>query len=125
MKEKLKYLWFLACTSIITIILIITNRIIYGMEKIYIADYMPKIDPFTWKFVKNEPWETVKFNRTISDMKYAAIIGVVLTIISIIILYKKNIIKKNVISVILSILMLVIPIVISGFILSNLYAFTS
>ena len=125
MKQKLNYLWFLACTSIITIILIITNRIIYGMEKIYIADYMPKIDPFTWEFVKNEPWETVKFNRTISDMKYAAIIGVVLTIISIIILYKKNIIKKNVISVILSILMLVIPIVISGFILSNLYAFKS
>ena len=124
MKEKIKYLWFLVCTFVITIVLIITNKIIYGIEKIHIADYMPKYDPISEKRIKEESWETVKFNRTISDMKYAIIIGIVLTIIFMFILYKKKVLKKNAISIILSIIMLVVPIIISSFVLSDIYYFT-
>ena len=123
MKENLKYLWFLLCTFIITIVLIVTNRIIYGTEKINIADYMPKIDLYG-RYIEEEPWESVRFNRVVSDMKYAFIIGIALTIISMIILYKKKVLKKDAVSITLSLIMLVLPIIISGLILLGKYGYT-
>lgn len=97
---------------------------IYGTEKIWIADYMPAVDIFSGEIVERTPWETVKFTRTISDMKVAIVVGIVITAIESIILYKKQIIKKDFKSMIILLIMFALPIIISAIKLSSIYGFT-
>ena len=121
-----KYLWIIICIILTTIVLIVTNNILYGTERIYIADYMPtsRISPISGKMVERTPWHTVKLDRTISDMKIAFIIGIVLSTIESIILYKKQILKKDIINLILILLIYVIPILIASIKLSSIYGYT-
>ena len=113
-----KHLWIIICIILTTTVLIVTNNILYGTERIYIADYMPPLPPGT------TPWHVVKLNRTISDMNIAFIMGAVLLTIESIILYKKQLFKKDIISLILILLIYVIPILIAGIKLSSIYGYT-
>lgn len=108
---------------ITTIILVITNNMIYGTERIWIADYMPSVS-LSGEMVEETPWEIVKFERTISDMKVAIVIGLVITAIESIILLKKQIIKKDFKSMIILLIMFAVPIIISAIKLSSIYDFT-
>lgn len=118
-----KYIWIVVSIIITTVILIVINNMIYGTERIWIADYMPS-SSISGEIVEKTPWEIVKFTRAISDMKIAIVIGLVITAIEIIILYKKQIIKKDFKSMIILLIMFAVPIIISAIKLSNIYGFT-
>ena len=118
-----KWIWIAASMIITTVILIFINNMIYGTERIWIADYMPSFS-MSGEIVKRTPWEIVKLTRTISDMKIAIVIGIVITAIESIVLYKKQIIKKDFKSIIILLILFTVPITISAVKLSSIYGFT-
>ena len=113
-----KYLLIISCIVITTIVLIVTNNILYGTETIYIVDYMPPVEPGT------PPWHITKLIRTIYDMETAFFIGIILSTIESIILYKMQLLKKDIVSLILALSIYIIPILIACIKLSNIYGFT-
>ena len=115
-----KWIWIVVSMIITTVILIFINNMIYGTERILIADYMPN----PGEIVKRTPWKIVKLTRTISDMKIAIVIGIVITAIESIVLNKKQIIKKDFKSIIILLILFTVPITISAIKLSSIYGFT-
>ena len=112
-----KNTWIIGFISIIVITLILTtiNHIIYGTEK-YIANYMPPM-------LQEPSWEMVKLTRTIIDMRLSLILSTILTIIESIILYQKQILKKNIHSFLLILIIFIVPILLAGIKLSSIYQF--
>lgn len=114
-----KYVWIIVNIIIITLILIFINNIIFGTEKIGIADYMPNPNGNT-----ELPWPIVKLTRTIKDMGIATMIGAVITATESLVLYKKQILKKDFKSLILVLIIFFIPVLIAGIKLSTIYGYT-
>ncbi|MBE5819794.1 MAG: hypothetical protein E7310_03105 [Clostridiales bacterium] len=113
-----KYIWIFISILFSSLVLIIINNLIYGTETIWIANYMPPL------VHEPEPWIKVKLIRTIKDMLIPSGVCVVVTAIISCIFYKKNVFKKDLKSLILIFVLFILPIIISGIILSTKYGFT-
>lgn len=114
-----KYIIVIISITILSILFIMINEEIYGTEKIYIADYQPSPVETT-----RTPWQVTKIFRTIHDMMPIFLINFLIVAIESFCLYKYLIFKKSIECGILVILMIFIPVIISGIALSKIYAFT-
>ena len=121
MKKNICIIIFIMILS--TIIFIVINDRIYGTDKIYIADYMPY---YNTPEEKNDraPWEVVKLTRTISDMKIAIGMQILITIAETAVLCETHFLKKDLKSMIIVLMIFIIPLLISGIKLSSIYGYT-
>ena len=123
-KDIFIIIFIIICMILSTIIFIIINDRMYGTDKIYIADYMPYISNTPDEKPDRTPWEVVKLTRTISDMKIAIGIQILMTIAETAMLYETHFLKKDLKSMIIVLMIFIIPLVISGIKLSSIYGYT-